>query len=221
MKKVSILVVEDEAELREGILRYLSIFCDNIYEASNGEEAFEIYKKHLPSIILTDINMPKFNGLEFIKKVRVLDKGVNIIILSAHTRVDDLLQAVPLNLVSYLVKPIEMALLKKTILKAMENISQESYILLKNSYQWNPQTKNLFLGKEPIELSSYETAFLDILILHINRDVSYEEIHLYINEESNYSLDAIFTLAKRVRQKTRKELIKSSFKFGYRIESLK
>lgn len=220
MKNISILIVEDEPELLERLIKYLSIFCDTIYKATNGEEALKIYNKYLPNIILTDINMPKLTGVEFIAKIRQKDKNSQIIILSAHTHTEDFLKIVPLNLVSYLVKPVQMEQLKKTVLKAIDNISKSDKIELNNDYIWDIQTKTLSREDLVIDLTSYENTFLDCLISKVNQQVSYEDIHNHIYDFDEYSQDAIFTIVKRIRKKTKKEFIKSCFKFGYKIESI-
>ena len=63
--KYSLLYVEDESLVREMVVEYLDIFFLEIYEASNGLEALEIYNDKKPDMIITDIEMPKMNGLKF------------------------------------------------------------------------------------------------------------------------------------------------------------
>jgi len=219
MQTVSILVAEDEDSLRERLVNYISIFCDTVYQANNGYEALALHKKHMPDIIITDINMPKVRGVEFIEKIRKTDKKSQVIILSAHTNTEDLLKVVPLDLVSYLVKPIKMEELKKTILEAISNLTQSEKVVLNNGYIWNSENKSLVLENNAIALTSYEIAFINCVVTKLNEKVSYEEIHNDIYNYEDYSQDAIFTLAKRIRKKTQKEFIKSCFKFGYKIES--
>ncbi|NOR58684.1 MAG: response regulator [Sulfurimonas sp.] len=219
MKKVSILIVEDELELQKKLSQYMKIFCETIYLANNGKEALNIYNEFKPDIILTDINMPVMNGIEFIKKVRHLDKNTQIIILSAHTNVDYLLESIELNLVKYLVKPIDMYELKKVITSSIGQISQNEYIALNNNYFWNPKIKSLVYENKVIELTSYELSLLSCLIDKKNIAVSYEDIHYYIYGQEEYSLNAISSLVKRIRQKSIKNFITSSYKFGYKIDS--
>ncbi len=219
MNKIKILIVEDEPELLERLVKYVSIFCDTIYQATNGYEALEVYERCSPNIILTDINMPKLTGIEFIEEVRKRDEKCQVIILSAHTHTKDFLKIIPFNLISYLVKPIQVKELKISLLKAIDNVSHNREIDLNNGYSWNLDTQSLFYNDTIISLSSYEVAFLDCLVNKLNQSISYEEIHYYIYNFDEYSQDAIFTIVKRIRKKTKKEFIKSSFKFGYRIES--
>jgi DNA-binding response OmpR family regulator len=219
MHNISILIVEDEPNLLDRLVQYLDIFCDTIYQASNGREALEIYKKNLPNILLTDINMPKLTGVELIEDIRSIKHNCEIIVLSAHTNTEDFLRVIPLNLASYLIKPLQMGELKKVIVETKKKIVQNRFMALNHGYEWNQETKSLQLETQKIELTSNESAFLEILILKLNQSVSYEEIHNYVYNLEEYSQDAIFSLAKRVRKKTTKDLIKSSFKYGYILES--
>jgi YesN/AraC family two-component response regulator len=219
MNEISILIVEDEPRLLERLVKYVSIFCDIIYQATNGYEALEVYEKYSPNIILTDINMPKLTGVEFIEEVRRRDEECKIIILSAYTDTENLLRIVPCNLVSYLVKPVKMEELKMSLLKAIDNLSHNRQIDLNNGYSWDSNTKSLFFDNLIVSLTSYEGAFLDCLINNLNKSVSYEDIHYHIYNLDEYSQNAIIAIVKRIRKKTKKEFIKSSFNFGYKIES--
>ena len=111
MKKVnnsSILYIEDDDITRENIAAYLQRQCKQLYIASNGEEGLELFKTHDPEIIITDIEMPKLNGLDMAKKIRKLSPTTQIIITTAYTSNEYLLQAVNLHLVQYIVKPISL-----------------------------------------------------------------------------------------------------------------
>ena len=70
LKKLSILCVEDEKGIRKRVINTLKYYFDDIYEASSGEEAYEIYKDINPDIIFTDIQMNNGNGIELVKRIR-------------------------------------------------------------------------------------------------------------------------------------------------------
>lgn len=65
-----LVYAEDEDEIRGQVTTFLKRRVKEIYQACNGEEGFELVKKHDPDVVLTDLEMPVMNGLEFIKKVR-------------------------------------------------------------------------------------------------------------------------------------------------------
>ena len=108
--KVSILVVEDEISLLKAYCEFLESLCNIVYPATNAKEAMEIYKKHRPDIILTDIKLPKTNGLDLIKQIRKKDKDTRIIIVSAYSNKEYSLSAI-----SSLVKRIRKKTTKQLI----------------------------------------------------------------------------------------------------------
>jgi len=222
MKNLSILVAEDDVMLRKALVDYISIFIDNIYQASNGIEAFTMYEKYKPNIIFTDINMPLLNGLDLIDKIRKIDKNIEIIIISAYTDTEYLLRAVELHLASYLVKPIEADKLKDTLLKSInialsKSKSSETIVKLSDNYHWDYKHKQLYLKDKKIKLSNYELLFMECLICSKNSTVSYEAIHRFVYEDKDYSKDSITSLVKRLRHKSSKNIVIASYREGYKI----
>lgn len=121
MNNLKLLYVEDEIETRQTHVRYLNKNYDfNIIEANNGSEAFELYLKHKPQILLTDISMPIMCGLTLIEKIREIDNDIKVIVLSAHDETEKLLRAVELNLTSYQIKPISRKKLNESLQKAIQ-----------------------------------------------------------------------------------------------------
>ncbi|MFX4232207.1 response regulator, partial [Aliarcobacter butzleri] len=68
-KNIKVLYVENDDIARENSIEYLENFFDTIYEASNAITALQLYEKYKSQIIITDIQMSKLNGLEFVKRV--------------------------------------------------------------------------------------------------------------------------------------------------------
>ena len=83
-KNIKILYVEDDEIARENGIEYLQNFFEQIYEASDAIKALQLYEKYQPDIIITDIQMPKLNGLEFVKKIRQKDKKTAFSIYSTN-----------------------------------------------------------------------------------------------------------------------------------------
>ncbi len=120
---LTILYVEDEALIRQNAVEYLGRICKKVFEAEDGFEALKVYHDSKPDIIISDINMPRMNGLEFARKIRQTDKTTPIIIATAHTETDYLLKAVELQLIKYIVKPITSAKLQESLTLAHEHLS--------------------------------------------------------------------------------------------------
>ncbi|MGB5868389.1 MAG: response regulator, partial [Arcobacteraceae bacterium] len=122
IKDITVLYAEDEMLIQEGITESLNLFNINVICAKNGKEALEIFQNSSGEIdlILTDIKMPQLDGIGMIQKIREVNKEIPIIITSAHQERDFLMQAIELNISSYVLKPIDIYKLEDTILKAIE-----------------------------------------------------------------------------------------------------
>ncbi|MBD3840799.1 MAG: diguanylate cyclase [Campylobacterales bacterium] len=128
LKKIKILYVEDEEEVRTLTVKVLSQLVEEIVEATNGKEGLDKFKEHLdPSndlkpfdIIVTDINMPKMDGLEMLEQINQLVKDVPSIITTAHSDSDFLKQAINLRVRGYVNKPLNLHDLIDSIVIAVE-----------------------------------------------------------------------------------------------------
>ena len=69
IKDANILYIEDDEITREQLAQFLSSHCKTLYTASDGEEGFALFEKFKPDIVITDIEMPKLNGLDMTKKL--------------------------------------------------------------------------------------------------------------------------------------------------------
>ncbi|NOQ31592.1 MAG: response regulator [Helicobacteraceae bacterium] len=216
--KIKILIVEDESDIQSKLAEYVSLFCDVVYKAGDGKEGYELYKKYSPNIILTDINMPHVDGFEFIKQIRSGDNETQIIILTAHSNIDYLIQATELNLLTYLLKPFNIDKLDSAITKAIQRVKDSDVTLLKSSYCWDSTNKTLYNeDKKVVSMSNYETLLVECLFKQTNECVPYEELHNYIYDLEEFSQDAITSLVKRLRKKTTKKFITSCYSVGYKI----
>ncbi len=117
-----VLYVEDNKEARESTLGLLENIFDNITTAVNGEDGLEKFEKGSFDLILTDINMPKMNGMEMIDKIRETDKDVPILILSAYNESGYFIETIKQGVEGYLLKPIDLDQFLDMIKKAVEKI---------------------------------------------------------------------------------------------------
>lgn len=121
MSNRSLLVVDDSATMRQLLCMTLTkvegITQTNITEAADGEEALEKVRNGSFDLVLTDIRMPKMDGLEFIRKVRseLNDLALPIIIISTKGADEDVRLGMNLGASGYLSKPISMARLKELV----------------------------------------------------------------------------------------------------------
>lgn len=122
----NIMIVDDERSVREGIKRFLSgqegLF-DEVYGASNGAEAMEILKEKEPQIVLTDINMPYMDGLEFIETLKKQKTDIQTIVLSGYDEFSYAQRAMRNGVEHYLLKPVN----RKELLELLNQMKEEYF----------------------------------------------------------------------------------------------
>ncbi|ADN09917.1 GGDEF domain-containing response regulator [Sulfurimonas autotrophica] len=121
-KKITILYVEDEDDVREGYSRALKRISAELYTAHNGIVGLELFKKYHPDIIVSDINMPKMNGLEMVRAIKEINLEVKVIFTTAHSESAYLLEAIELQVEGYLLKPVQKKALTALIKKLAKSI---------------------------------------------------------------------------------------------------
>lgn len=119
LSNITILYVEDEDMIREEVTYFFSKYVKNFHTAKDGEEGLALFKKINPDIIITDIQMPKMNGLDMIKEIN--RKNIPIIITTAYSDIDYFLRAIELNINKFIIKPIDLMELMKSIQECIYN----------------------------------------------------------------------------------------------------
>jgi DNA-binding response OmpR family regulator len=222
IEDISILIAEDEEELREYFSEYLQIFFKNVYVAKCGEEAYLQYLENHPDIILTDINMPNLDGLSLISRIRKEDSNTKIIIMSAHSEREKLLKAIELNLVTYLIKPIKTEILKKVIFDIVDVVRKSTKrVYIHKDVYYNKATLSLWQNEKEILLKDKESQLIQLLCTKINHAFSSKEIfeHLYPQTTKEFSEYAITSFIKRLRLKLPPNIIQNEYGTGYKIIS--
>lgn len=123
-----LLVVDDEYYFRKAMIQSLPFYelgIEECLEAEDGIQALSIVKEVNPEVILADINMPKMNGLEFIRQVREYNVETKIIIISGYDKFEYAQQAISYNITSYLLKPVDEEQLKEILKKVVIQINFE------------------------------------------------------------------------------------------------
>lgn len=116
-----LLVVDDEAIIIKGIRSFVNfeeLSISEVFEASNGETALEIFKNHHPDLVLADINMPKMNGLDFAISAKTIKPNVKIAIITGYDYFDYAVTALKAGIDDYVLKPVS----KKDIQETLKNL---------------------------------------------------------------------------------------------------
>ena len=143
---LSVLYVEDEKELNASVVRYLSKFFGHVETTYNGEEGFEKYNDGTFDIVMTDINMPKMNGIELAKKIKAINPQQVIIIVSAYTETNYFMDAIHLGISDYIIKPIDYEQMNNVLYKLSSAVqmSKENKLFHENLTRLvDEQTKSI------------------------------------------------------------------------------
>lgn len=221
-KNIKLLYVEDEEGLRKYAMSYFSRIFDITYEASNADEAFEIYKEKRPQIVVTDIKMEDLSGIDLLKKIRQTDKTCQLVVLSAFLDTKYLLDAIELNLVKYLTKPIKHDEMYSVLQQCANNInaSSSSKIYFNKTSYFDLTNKVLINQNENIKLARNEIELLELLCINKTRVVSYQEIQNNIWYDQEMSDNALRVLVKKLRKKLPDDILVNITRVGYKIKCL-
>ncbi len=219
-KNYTILYVEDDEGVRTINSRFLSRMFNELYEAEDGQEGLALYKKYHPDIILTDIKMPKMDGITLSKEIRKSDKTTKIIISTAFSHKDYLMEAIELRLEKYIIKPLTSRNLIPALTKAVEDLEKEKdvKITIAKDFYFDNSTSLFYSNNKALELNKKELLFLKLLILNKNRVVSYEEIEQYVWEDEYMSLNSLRTTIGFLRKKIPFNCIKNISNMGYKLK---
>lgn len=121
-KKIRLLYVEDNKEVRQYTVETLNHFFEHITVAVDGIEGLEKFKMSTYDLVLTDLNMPRMNGIEMIRQIKEIDPNIAILVLSAHDESDYFIQTIMLGIDGYLLKPLDIVQFVKTLIKSIKKI---------------------------------------------------------------------------------------------------
>ncbi|MEW9094776.1 MAG: Na-translocating system protein MpsC family protein [Clostridiaceae bacterium] len=122
MNNIKLLYVEDEEITRIINRKILKEFVGKLFIAEDGEEGLQLFIKHRPQIVISDLRMPNMNGLEMIKKIREIDQECGIIINTEVEDIEYILKSVDIGIDKYLVKPIEKEEMLESLYKVVLKI---------------------------------------------------------------------------------------------------
>lgn len=136
-RDLKLLYVEDDKESREQLAEVFKIFFHDTITAVDGIDGLEKYQQELFDLVITDIHMPRMNGIQLTEKIKSLSPTQKIIIISAHDSSEYLLPAIRAGVDGFIVKPVEVEQMVSVLEKTASSIhndmiSKDYYKVLEN-----------------------------------------------------------------------------------------
>ncbi len=158
----SVLLVDDDEGVRASIYDILLLFFPTVFSAKDGKEALKIYKQRRVDIIITDLTMPKMNGFELIKAVRSINPKQKIIVMSAHTETDIIIESIQSGIDGYLLKPLSTNQIFETIEKTVISLKME-----RDAIAYQEELESIIDNQDKQLIKQFES---DLLINQPNED---------------------------------------------------
>ncbi|HKL76026.1 MAG TPA: response regulator transcription factor [Halanaerobiales bacterium] len=179
MTKTKVLVADDHKLVREGIVKLLGFYeeLEVIGEAKDGLETVEKIRNEFPDLVLLDLNMPRMNGIDTIKKIKEIAPNIRVLILTIHDDEEYIYEVTKAGAEGYIQKDIEPDELRNSIKKVM-NGNKVFPTKIEEKVDKQIETEKSKLE----ELSNRENEVLELLAQGMsNRDIAEE---LYISEKT-------------------------------------
>jgi len=215
LKDKSVLYVEDELDVLKNISALLSSFFQHFYTASDGLSALELFDEKHIDLLLVDIELPKMNGIELIRQIRAADQKVMIIVISAYTKTDYLLESVELGLSKYIVKPLTSKKIHALLDTVNAHYAHSDEIHLMDDIVIDQISSTVKYADTAHPLSKRELDFL--LMLAHKKMISYDEI-ADLWEDTIPTENAIRSYIKHLRKKLPPGILKNRNGVGYYME---
>jgi len=119
LERKQILVVDDEPNLRRVLSALLARDDYDVHTAEDGEQALGVLNEHHIDMVVTDLRMPKIDGMELLRRVRAMDEELPVVIITAHGTVDNAVEALKTGAFDYITKPFDQTEVRTIVRKAL------------------------------------------------------------------------------------------------------
>lgn len=216
-----VLVVDDSERLREALATGLRANGMTVETAADGEEAMARLHAAQFDIIVLDILMPRMNGLQLLKHVRLSKLPTRILILSARDQVADRVEALNLGADDYLVKPFALSEVKARILALSRRLFDEpSPVVTAGPVAVDTVSRMAHAGETALPLTPKEYALLELLVRRrghvLSRGQIFEQLYASDSDASDAVIEVLMsTLRTKLATAGVRDLIETRRGFGY------
>lgn len=228
-----ILVVEDDKEIREGILIYLKNQGYLVFQAENGLEGLKVIEQEKIHLAIVDIMMPVMDGITMLMKLRETNHEFPVIMLSAKSEEVDKIMGLNMGADDYVTKPFTPLELLAGVnshlrryakyLSAVSEEGEKEHIYTIGGLELNEDTVEVTVDGEPVRLTPMEFKIVQLLIKNPGRVFSADEIYERIWNEKAVNTDTIMVHVRNIREKIEidprnPKYLKVVWGVGYKID---
>lgn len=224
-KKIKVLLAEDDENLGSLLREYLQAKSYETHWATDGEKAFKIFEKNKYDICVLDIMMPVKDGLTLAKEIRMLDRDMPIIFLTAKSMKEDVLEGFSIGADDYITKPFSMEELLyriQAILRRTKGYIDKKQIVYNiGKYRFDTNKHLLILGDQEQKLTTKESELLKLLCNNSNqvleRNFTLKTIWIDDNYFNARSMDVYITKLRKYLKKDPSIEIMNIHGTGYKL----
>jgi two-component system response regulator PhoP len=198
-----VLIVEDEAHIREPLAERLRKEGYTVDEAADGREGLFLGREYAMDLGVVDIGLPELSGIEVIRELRKQDKHFPILILTARGNWQDKVEGLEAGADDYLVKPFHVEeLLARLNALVRRSAGWSQPVIDAGPVVLDTRSKSVSLDTEPVDLTAYEYKVLEYLMLHAGEVVSKGDLTEHIYEQDwDKDSNTLEVFVRRLRKK--------------------
>ncbi|WP_042470474.1 response regulator transcription factor [Bacillus ndiopicus] len=227
MTKLTVLVVDDDQDIRDGIEIYLKNDGYNVLKAADGVEALEMLSQHDVHLIVLDIMMPNMDGITATFKIRA-ERNIPIIMLSAKAEDTDKIHGLSVGADDYITKPFHplelMARVKSQLRRYVELGTFQNSTTQIEGLELDIAGRQVLKDGEPVKLTPIEYKITELLLKNAGRVFSIHEIYEIVWNEEAYNAENIVAVhIRKIREKIETDpknprYLKVVWGLGYKME---
>jgi len=232
VEKLTVLVTDDDKDIRDGIEIYLKNEGYNVLKAADGSEALKLLEENEVHLIILDIMMPKMDGITATFKIRT-ERNIPIIMLSAKAEETDKIHGLSVGADDYITKPfhplellarVKSQLRRYVQLGTYSGSAQQKSKIEVNGLTVDLDSKEVRLDGELVKLTPIEYKITELLLKNAGRVFSINEIYELVWKEEAYNAENVVAVhIRKIREKIETDpknprYLKVVWGIGYKIE---
>ncbi len=230
-----VLVVEDDAEIRDGIEIYLKSQGYEVFKAADGIEGLEVLKEQEIHLAIIDVMMPRMDGIHMVMRLRK-EHDFPVIMLSAKSEEVDKIMGLNMGADDYVTKPFQPLELLARVNSHLrryrrfleitgQGTEEPENVYRIGGVELNEDTKEVLVDGEPVKMTPMEFKILALLIKSPGRVFSAEEIYERVWNERAINTDTVMVHVRKIREKIEynpkePKYLKVVWGVGYKIEKI-